>query len=216
MNPTFDAFLRSWPFEPWLLARCCAGGRSSICAAGSCCIAATRGRWPAAPPRRVSRAVCCALPGARLADRTVHVAAPASPHAAAPVADDGRAAPALAGCSGVSVAARAAASDSHVLGLPLLRSAVLASALRAARPIRCRPGCSSRRPPGLAPAADLRARPGFRRLALSPARLFSRHRAFILVSGHPAVSQPAALVALAARSLPDPGRRAEHAAVRLC
>ena len=35
--------------------------------------------------------------------------------------------------------------------------------------------------------------------------------ALILVSGHPAFSQPPSLVALAARSLSDPGRRAEHA-----
>ena len=65
----------------------------------------------------------------------------------------------------------------------------------------------------LAPPADLRARPWLERLALPAARLLPRHGARVLVSRHPAVPEPAELVALAADPVPDPGRRAEHAPV---
>ena len=47
------------------------------------------------------------------------------------------------------------------------------------------------------------------------APLFPRLGAPVLVSGRPAVSQPPALVALAAFPVPDPGRRAEHRPVGL-
>ena len=42
---------------------------------------------------------------------------------------------------------------------------------------------------------------------------FLEHRALVLVSSRPAVSEPTELVALAADPLPDSGRRAEHAPV---
>ena len=100
MNPTFDAFLRSWPFEPWLLA-------SLLLTAG----VYLRG-WLALH-RRDARRWPCSRPvafGAGLSALFLALASPiepfasllaASPHAAACVADDGRAAAALAGRSAV-------------------------------------------------------------------------------------------------------------------
>ena len=42
MNPTLDAFLRSWPFDPWLARRARPDRPASTCAAGWFSIAATR------------------------------------------------------------------------------------------------------------------------------------------------------------------------------
>src|SRR5262245_54635433 len=50
-------------------------------------------------------------------------------------------------------------------------------------------------------------------MALSAAHLLPRYRAPVLVSRHPAVSEPTELVALAADPLLDPGRPAEHAPI---
>ena len=129
MNPTFDAFLRSWPFEPWLLVSLLL--TAGIYLRGWLVLHRRDPSALAAPPARsLSWPAGGALPGPRLADRAVHVPAAASPHAAAPAADDDRAAPALAGCSAVSLAAGAAATDSHVLGRPALSLGVPPSSFR--------------------------------------------------------------------------------------
>ena len=43
MSPTLDAFLRSWPFDPWLAATLACSRRRSTCAAGAPALAAIPG-----------------------------------------------------------------------------------------------------------------------------------------------------------------------------
>ena len=115
MNPTFDAVLRSWPFEPWVSSALLL--TAVIYLRGWLALHRRDARALAGQPADRFRGwLDRALPGPGVADRAVHVAAAASPHAAAPVADDDRAALALAGCSAVPLAAGAAATDSHLLG----------------------------------------------------------------------------------------------------
>src|SRR5262249_37772677 len=65
----------------------------------------------------------------------------------------------------------------------------------------------------LARPAGLRPGPAFERLALRAAPLLPRHGAAVLVSRHPALPQPAALVALDPDPVPAPRRPVEHRAV---
>src|SRR5262249_53060705 len=89
-----------------------------------------------------------------------------------------------------------------------------AAAVRTADTSRHRLAAVCRGVLALARPGAVRAGPALGRLALRAARLFPRHGLAVLVSGGPSLSEPAALVALAAVSLPDRGRRAEHHPVR--
>ena len=96
MSPTLDAFLRSWPSDPWLVASLLLSARVYF-----------RGwrilhrrdpqRWHAGRLASFLRRAVGDLSRARLADRAVRLAAAAGPHGAAPAADDGRPAADLAG-----------------------------------------------------------------------------------------------------------------------
>ena len=70
MSPTLDAFLRSWPFDPWLLVALAAHGRRLPAR-----LARAPPPRPAAlarrPPRRVPRRAGGDLPGPGVADRAV-------------------------------------------------------------------------------------------------------------------------------------------------
>ena len=71
MDPTFDAFLRSWPFDPWMLVALVVHGRPV--SARLARAASPRSGSLARPPARcVLRRSCDALPGTRFADRIVH------------------------------------------------------------------------------------------------------------------------------------------------
>ena len=212
MNPTFDAFLRSWPFEPWFLA-------SLLLTAG----VYLRG-WLALH-RRDERRWPCSQPvafGAGLSALFLALASPIEPFTslllqvhmlqhvllmmiAPPLLWLG--APLFPLLLGLPRPIRT------YWAAPLFRWPLPSSNVRDADAPRAGLAALHGGHMVLAPPADLRARPGFGRLALSAARLFPRHRAPVLVSRHPAVSEPAELVALAADPLPDPGRRAEHAPV---
>src|SRR5262249_18740290 len=139
--------------------------------------------------------------------------APASPHGAALAAHDGRASALVARRALVPVAPRPAPPDPHVLdrpSLPLPTAPPLLGALDASG-AGAAPVC--RRHLAVARSGGLRDRLAFEWLALRAARVFPRHGARILVSRGPALSQPAALVALAPVAVPDTGGCAEHSAV---
>src|SRR5262249_9499444 len=147
------------------------------------------------------------------ADRAVRRPAAASPHGAAPAAHDGGAAAPLAGRATVPPAARPAAAGPRPLGRP---AAVVAAAEAAVRPTDAPAGGAAhlrRGRMGVARSAGLRPGPALRRLALLAARLFPRRGAAVLVSGRAAVSEPAALVALAAVAVPADRRPVEHGPV---
>ena len=147
MNPTFDAFLRSWPFEPWLLVCAPGAGGHLSCAAGS---SASSGSGP------LARAPACRFPG-RLAALFLALASPIEPftslllqvHMLQHLLLMMVAPPLLwLGAPAVPLAAGAAAADSHLLGRPAVSLALSCVASSRSSPTRCRPGCSSRRPPG--------------------------------------------------------------------
>src|SRR5262249_43150881 len=121
----------------------------------------------------------------------------------------GAAAP-LAGRTPVPLAPGLAAARAHRLGSPLAVRAAAAPALwppdppaDGARPLR-------RRHLGLARPTRLRPGPALERLALPAARVLPWDGPRLLVSHRPALPCPAALVALAAVSVPVPGRPVEH------
>ena len=95
MNPTLDAFLRSWPFEPWLLA-------SLLLTAGVYLrgwLALHRrdpARWPCGQPVAFLGGLAALFLALASPIEPFAVVAAASPHGAAPAAHDGRA----AACSG--------------------------------------------------------------------------------------------------------------------
>ena len=147
MSPTLDAFLRSWPFAPWLVGRAARLGRDLPARLADA--ASPRSRALARrPARRLSRRAGGDLPRPGVADRAVRVAAAAGPHAAAPAADDGRArrSSGWAGrCSRCCAACREPVRTYWVA--PLLRSRALRDALRLAdAPARGLAALSSARP----------------------------------------------------------------------
>src|SRR5262249_40543854 len=84
------------------------------------------------PTGRLYRRAYTGFPGPGLADRAVRRAAPASPHAPASTADDGRASAALAGGAPVSHAAWPPPTNAHLLGRAIASVARFAAVLRAA------------------------------------------------------------------------------------
>ena len=125
MNPTFDAFLRSWPCEPWLVASLLVA--TAIYTRGWL-IVRRRDRAPLAGGAAgvLSRRPVGPLSRARFTARSVRLAAAASPHAAAHAVDDCRAAARLARRAAGADAARLAAPRSRRYWIaPLLRSRVV-------------------------------------------------------------------------------------------
>ena len=115
MSPTLDAFLRSWPFDPWLTA--------TLLLTAAIYLRGWRvlhrrdpHRWHVGRLAAFLGGLARDLPGARLADRTLRLSAAASPHGAAPAADDGRAAADLARRAAVSACPRTARAGAHLLG----------------------------------------------------------------------------------------------------
>ena len=209
MSPTLDAFLRSWPFDPWLLAGL--GLTAGIYLRGWLALRRRN-------PQRWHAGQLSAFLGG-LAVIYLALASPiepfaalsvASPHAPALAAHDGRAAASLAGSAAVPVASGPSAAGTHVLGRAPACVPRAPSVLCAADPPGGGAASFCRDHLAVARAGGLRARPALQRLALSPARLFPCHRAAVLVSGRPALSQPPALVTLASVALLDPGGRAKH------
>ena len=199
MSPTLDAFLRSWPFDPWLLA-------ALLLTAG----VYLRG-WLVLrrrDPRRWHGGRLAAFLGG-LAAIYLALASPIEPFAglllqvhmvqhlllmmvAPPLLWLG--APLFPMLRGLPRPVRT------VLGRPMAVRAAAAPVLRpadapadGARPLR-------RRHLGLARPARLRPGPALERLALPPARVLPGHGPPLLVSRRPALPGPAALVALAAAS----------------
>ena len=117
MSPTLDACLRSWPFDPWLLA-------ALLLTAG----VYLRGwlvlrrrdprRWHGGRLAAFLGGLAAHLPGPGVADRAVRRPAAPGPHGAAPAAHDGGAAAPLAGRAAVPLAAGFAAAGPHLTGSP--------------------------------------------------------------------------------------------------
>src|SRR5262245_23193889 len=162
------------------------------------------------PPRRVPRRARGHRPGPGVAGRDVCRPAAPGPYGAAPGAHDvGTAAP-LVGRAAVPLAPGPATARAQDLGRPMAVRAAAAPALwppdppaDGARPLR-------RRHLGLARPTRLRPGPALERLALPAARVLPGDGPRLLVSHRPALPGPAALVALAAVSVPVPGRPVEH------
>ena len=208
MSPTLDAFLRSWPFDPWLLI-----------ALGLAAGLYLRG-WLALRRRNPRRWHAGQLT-AFLGGLTVVYLALASPiepfaalllqvhmlqhlllmMAAPPLLWLGE--PLFPFLRGLPQPVRT------YWVAPLFRSPALRG-FCAADPSGGGAANFCRDHLAVARASGLRTRPALQRLALSPAWLFPWHGTAVLVSRRPAVSKPAALVPLAPVALLDSGGRAEH------
>ena len=210
MSPTLDAFLRSGRSPPAARRRVLSAA-IYVLAAGSTCAAATH-RWHTGQASAFLGGLAVALSRFGFADRAVFRTVAASPHVAALAADDGRAAAVMAGRTLLRCCAACRVRSAVHWVAPLLRwraftecfcalthPAVALPLFVAADVVMARPG-------------DLRDRFTIRCLALRATRVFSRHGAAVLVSGRPSVSEPAALVILAAGAVSAFGRRAEHGA----
>ena len=128
MSPTLDAFLRSWPFAPWLAATllisaCDLSARLAIASSPRSASAGT-----SAGSAAFLGGLAAILSGPGVADRAVRVALAASSHAAAPAADDGRPAAHLARLAAVPAPARPAGPVRTYWVAPLLRSRPLRDA----------------------------------------------------------------------------------------
>src|SRR5437879_5710104 len=154
-------------------------------------------------PRRLPRWPGGDLPGPGIADRAVRRPASASPHAAAPAADDGGAAAALVGRAAVPLSARTPATRARLLGRSAPVLSVPAVALWVVDPSADGAAHVHRRHLVLASAAGLRPGCALKRMALLAACLLPRRLVVVLVSRRPAVPQPAPLVALAPVPVPD-------------
>ena len=216
MSPTLDAFLRSWPFDPWLLAALALSAGDLLArlarpasprpatlaaAAGSRAFSAAwrRSSWPWR--RRSSRSPRLLLQVHMVQHLLLMMVAPPLLWLGAPLFPLLRGLPRPIRTYWVAPLFRSA-SLRRLFGRLTHPAAALAVFIAATWLWHV-------------PRA-LRARPALAGLALSAARLLPRRRPAVLVSRGPALSGPAALVALAAVPLPDPGRRAEHRSCRPC
>ena len=226
MSATLEAFLRSWPFDPWLL-----GGllvAAGVYLRGWRALRRRTRHFTASrpgeeyrktalgrrPPRLLFPRLGSNLCRPRFADRAVRCSLPFRSHASAPAAHDGSAAAVVAGCSTFSLPPRVAGSRSSLLGwaLPLVASAppVLRpadSSVDRARPFR-RGDLALARPGGL------RHGPALQRLALPATRLLRWRGLALLVSHCQAISRPAILVPLAPAAGTADCRSIEHRSLR--
>src|SRR4051812_35972649 len=150
------------------------------------------------------------LPGLRLAGRAGRVAAPAGPHDPAPAAHDGRSAAPLARRPHAADDPGGPRADPGLLGRARPPVESVPGRLREALSPRAGAGLVRRSHLALARPGRLRGRVALARAASSPAFLFPRVVAPLLVSGGPARSDPPALVPLAAPPLPPDRRPLEH------
>ena len=214
MNPTLDAFLRSWPFAPWLAVNLLISGAIYL-----------RGwrllhrrdpeRWHFGRPAAFSRWAGDDLSGPCIADRTVRLALAASSHGAAHAAHDDRPAAYLARLAALPGLARPAATHSHLLGGTSTPLAAVARCFRFPHSPICGVADLCWHDMAVAHAARIRVGAKSGQLARCRTCMFLGKCVTVLVSRRASLSESSKVVALAVVSLSTVGRLAEYCARRL-